>query len=68
MAISDILLDAVADIEKYGEFYETDASKSIIKAMRETVRIQVSPTEDDLDMVFIPRMEYEALKSAIRVK
>ena len=68
MAISDILLDAVADIEKYGEFYETDASKSIIKAMRETVRIQVSPTEDDLNMVFIPRMEYEALKSAIRVK
>lgn len=68
MAISDILLDAVADIEEHGEFYETDASKSIIKAMRETVRIQVSPTEDDLDMVFIPRMEYEALKSAIRVK
>jgi len=68
MAISDILLDAVADIEKYGEFYETDASKSIISAMRETVRIQVSPTEEDLDMVFIPRKEYEALKSAIRIK
>jgi len=68
MAISDILLDAVADIEDYGEFYETDASKSIVSAMRETVRIQVSPTEEDLDMVFIPRKEYEALKSAIRIK
>tara|TARA_Y100000310_G_C20530444_1_gene738166 strand:+ start:794 stop:1003 length:210 start_codon:yes stop_codon:yes gene_type:complete len=66
MAISDILCDAIEGVEKYGSLYESDVSKSILKAMREAVRIQVSHTEEDLEMVFIPRKEYEALKDCIR--
>ena len=68
MAISDVLLDSVNEIEEYGEDMQTMASHSIVKAMRETVRINVDLNEEDLEMVYIPRKEYEALKNAIRIK
>jgi len=63
MSQSDVLLDAINDMEKYGQ---SNITSSCVKAMRETVRILNTIDCPDYEMVFIPAKEYQALKDSIK--